>query len=225
MVKSQPSVGEVRVVDDVASAFALLVADEAPGSVALSGGGTARRCYETLAATPGVDWTSVTVLFGDERWVPVTSEESNEGMARQVLLDRVAPVKVRSLRGAGDTPEEAAAAYDAEVAVLAGPDLVHLGLGGDGHTASLFPGSPALEVDDRLVVATGDDAHPYRRLSFTFPAIARARLVVVTVSGPEKAGAWRRLCRGDDVPAARISAERVLWLVDPAAGGGGFARS
>jgi len=141
-------------------------------------------------------------------------------MARQVLLDRVDPADVRSLRSAGDTPEEAAAAYDAEVAALAGIDLVHLGLGDDGHTASLFPGSPALAERGRLVVATGDDAHPHRRLTFTFPAIARAGLAVVTISGSAKAEAWRRLCQGDDVPAARIGGERVLWMVDPDANAG-----
>jgi 6-phosphogluconolactonase len=215
-----PPVGEVEVVDDVAAAFAALVAEEAPATVALSGGGTARRCYEALAATPGIDWPSVTVLFGDERWVPVASEDSNEGMARQVLLDLVDPAEMRSLRGAGDTPEEAAAAYDTEVAALPGLDLVHLGLGDDGHTASLFPGSPALEIEDRLVVATGDDAHPYRRLTFTFPAIARARLAVVTVSGSGKADAWLSLCRGENIPAARIDAGRLLWLVDTAVGAG-----
>jgi 6-phosphogluconolactonase len=212
-------VGEVQVVDDVAAAFADLVVAEAPSTVALSGGGTARRCYERLAVTPGIDWSLVAVLFGDERWVPVTSDDSNEGMARRVLLDVVDPAEVRSLRGAGDEPEAAAAAYDTELAALARLDLVHLGLGDDGHTASLFPGSPALEVEDRLVVATGDDAHPHQRLSFTFPAIARARLVVVTVSGEGKAEAWRRLGCGEDLPAARIRAERVLWLVDPAAAG------
>lgn len=207
-------------VDDVADAFAGLVADEAPAVVALSGGGTARRCYSALASRPGVAWAGVTVLFGDERWVPVGSDDSNEGMARRVLLDRVGPGAVQSMREAGGrTPEEAAAAYDDLVAGLPALDLVHLGLGDDGHTASLFPGSPALEVDDRLVVATGDDAHPHRRLTFTFPAIAGARLVVVTVSGAGKAPAWSRLCRGDDVPAARVRAERVVWLVDPAAAG------
>jgi 6-phosphogluconolactonase len=216
----RPPAGEVRVVDDVAGAFAALVVDEAPGSIALSGGETARRCYEALAATRGIAWSSVTILFGDERWVPVTSEESNEGMAREVLLDRVGLVEVRSLRGAGETPVEAAGAYDIEVAAMAGLDLVHLGLGDDGHTASLFPGSPALEIEDRLVVDTGDADHPHRRLTFTFPAIARARLVVVTVSGSAKADAWRHLCRGDDIPAARIRAERVLWLVDAAVDAG-----
>lgn len=219
MTSGRPPVGAVQVVEDVAGAFAALVADEAPGSIALSGGGTARRCYERLAVIPGIEWASVTVLFGDERWVPVTSDDSNEGMARQVLLDLVDPAEVRSLRGAGDTPEEAAAAYDKEVAVLPGIDLVHLGLGDDGHTASLFPGSPALAVRDRLVVATGDDAHPHPRLTFTFPAIARSKLAVVTISGSAKAEAWRRLCQGDDIPAARIRAGRVLWLVEREASG------
>lgn len=218
----RPPVGHVEVVDDVAGAFAALVVAKAPTTVVLSGGGTARRCYEALAGVPGLDWSSLTVLFGDERWVAVSSDDSNEGMARQVLLDLVDPIpEVRSLRGAGGSPEEAAEAYDTQIAALAGLDLVHLGLGDDGHTASLFPGSPALEVDDRLVAATGDGAHPHRRLTFTYPAIAQARLVVVTVSGAGKADAWRRLGRGDDLPAARIQAEQVLWLVDPAATGRG----
>ncbi len=216
---SVPPTGEARVVDDVAGAFADLVVAERPSVIALSGGGTARRSYSVLATRPGLAWRDVTVLFGDERWVPVDSDDSNEGMARRVLLDRVGAGAVRSMREAGATPEEAAAAYDRLLRELPALDLVHLGLGDDGHTASLFPGSPALEVDDRLVVATGDDAHPHRRLTFTFPAIARARLVVVTVSGAEKAPAWARLCRGEDVPAARIRAERVVWLVDPAAAG------
>lgn len=214
----RPPVGEVDVVDDVAGAFAALVVTEAPSTVALSGGSTARRCYEALVARD-VDWRSVTVLFGDERWVPVDSPDSNEGMAREVLLDQVRPAAVRSMREAGPTPQAAADAYDRLVAEVAPIDLVHLGLGDDGHTASLFPGSPALDVDDRLVVATGDDAHPHPRLSLTFPGIARARVVVVTVSGAGKADAWQRLCRGDDIPAARIRAPQVLWLVDlPAAG-------
>ena len=221
METNRPPLGEVEVVDDVAAAFAALVVNEAPSTLALSGGGTARRCYQLLATTPGLDWSSITAFFGDERWVPVASEDSNEGMARQVLLDLVGPAEIRSLRGAGTTPEEAAAAYDTQVAALPGLDVVHLGLGDDGHTASLFPGSQALDVTDRLVVATGDDAHPHPRLTFTLPAIARARLVVVTVSGAGKAQAWRRLTRGEDLPAARIRAERILWLVDPAAAGTG----
>lgn len=216
-VAAGPPVGEVRVVEDVGVAFAELAVAEGPATLALSGGGTARRCYQALATTPGVAWSGTQVLFGDERWVPVDHPDSNEGMARQALLDRVAPGRVHSLREAGGTPEAAAAAYDALVGSVGRLDLVHLGLGEDGHTASLFPGSPALAVDDRLVVATGDDAHAHPRVTFTLPAIGRADLVVVTVSGEAKAEAWRRLCADDDVPAARVRGGRVVWLVDPAA--------
>ena len=123
-------------------------------------------------------------------------------------------------RGAGPTIGEAAAAYDALVGEAPPIDLVHLGLGPDGHTASLFPGNPALAERDRLVVATGDDLHPQPRLTFTFPAIARARLAVVTVSGEEKRAAIERIRAGDDLPGARIRAERVVWLGDRAALGG-----
>lgn len=213
-----PPVGEVRVVPDVADAFADLVVAEAPTSIALSGGGTAEECYRALAARgDALHWPAVTVVFGDERFVPVDHPDSNEGMARRALLDHVAPLVVLSMAEAGPDPESGAAAYAEVVAAVAPLQLVHLGLGEDGHTASLFPGSPALEEQVALVVATGDDAHPHPRLTLTSPAIAGARLVVVTVAGSAKAQAWARVCRGDDVPAARITAERVVWLVDPAA--------
>ena len=198
--------GEVRVVDAVPGAFADLLTEEAPESVALSGGGTARACYAELARRD-VDWRGVTVFFGDERVVPVTSEDSNEGMARRVLLDHVKPVEIHSMVGAG------AAAYDELVRALPPIELVHLGLGADGHTASLFPGAPQLDVTDRFVVEAGDAQHPHPRLTFTFPAIARSQLAVVTVAGADKRDAWSRLQRGDDLPAARIRASRVLWLV------------
>ncbi len=110
--------------------------------------------------------------------------------------------------------------YDEVVRAAPPIDVVHLGLGPDGHTASLFPGSSALAETERLVVATGDDAHPQPRLTFTFPAIARARLVVVTVAGAEKRDAVERIRAGEDLPAAHIRAERVVWLGDRAALGG-----
>ena len=200
--------GEVRVVDDVPAAFADLVVEEAPESVALSGGGLARRCYEQLAARD-VDWRTVTVFFGDERAVPVTHEDSNEGMARQVLLDRAKPTVIHSMTGLG------ADRYDELVRSVPPIELVHLGVGPDGHTASLFPGAPQLHVTDRFVVGAGDDAHPHPRITFTFPAIARSQLAVVTVAGPEKRDAWARLQAGDDLPAQHIRATRVVWLVAP----------
>jgi 6-phosphogluconolactonase len=213
-------VGEVRVVPDVAAAFVELVVAEAPTSMALSGGGTAESCYRALAAAEGIDWPAITVVFGDERWVPADHPESNEGMARRALLDHVSPAAVHSMAGAGEELEAAADAYARVVASLTPIQLVHLGLGDDGHTASLFPGSPALEEAVALVVATGDDEHPHPRLTFTYPAIASSRLAVVTVAGTDKAEAWARVHRGDDLPATHIAAARVVWLIDPAAAAG-----
>jgi 6-phosphogluconolactonase len=210
--------GDVRIVDDVASAFADAVVEAAPASIALSGGGTAKGAYSALA-TRDLDWSGIDVWFGDERFVPVDDPDSNEGMARAVLLDRAGPRAIHSMSGAGVTADAAAQAYDALVAGAPPIDVVHLGLGPDGHTASLFPGSAALDVTDRLVVTNGDDLHPHPRLTFTYPALARSRLVVFTVAGDEKRDAFTSIRAGDDLPAGRVTAERVLWLVDPAAAG------
>jgi 6-phosphogluconolactonase len=204
-------IGDVVYADDVAAAFADLVVREQPRSLALSGGGTARRCYEALAGRSGVDWTTVTVLFGDERIVPVEHPDSNEGMAREELLDHVPVGAIRSLVGLGpDT-------YGDLLRELDVVDLVHLGLGPDGHTASLFPGSAALDERDRLVVRAEAQLPPLvDRFTMTLPAIARARHVVFTVEGMAKADAWQRVRQGDDVPATRVLAARVTWLVDGA---------
>jgi 6-phosphogluconolactonase len=210
--------GEIRVVGDVASAFADAVVDAAPASIALSGGGTAKDCYEALAGR-ALDWSGIDVWFGDERFVPVDDPDSNEGMARAVLLDRTGPRSIHSMSGAGDTADAAARAYDSLVAAAPPIDVVHLGLGPDGHTASLFPGSAALGVTDRLVVTNGDDLHPHPRLTFTFPALTRSRLVVFTVAGDDKRDAFTRIRAGEDLPAGRVTAERVLWLVDAAVAG------
>jgi 6-phosphogluconolactonase len=209
--------GEIQVVEDVPRAFADLVVDVAARSIALSGGGTARSCYEALADA-AVEWSEVSVLFGDERWVPVGDPDSNEGMARAVLLDTVKPRAIHSLRNAGDTIDAAASAYDALLRQTGPVGLVHLGLGPDGHTASLFPGSSALAVSDRLVVPNpGDATHPHDRLTFTYPAIEQSELAVFTVDGEDKRDAFARVRAGDDVPAAHVTAQRVIWLVDAAA--------
>lgn len=208
--------GELRVVDHVPRAFADLLVEEAPPTLMLSGGSTARRCYELLAGA-GIDWDGVDVFFGDERWVPVDDPDSNEGQARQACLDRVGPRAIHSMRNAGDSIERAADAYDRLLRAYGPLDFVHLGLGPDGHTASLFPGSPALEERARLVVATGDDDHPHPRLTVTFPALNQSRLAVFTVAGEQKREALRRVRSDDDLPAARVSAARVVWLVDEAA--------
>jgi 6-phosphogluconolactonase len=208
--------GEIRVVDHVPQAFAALVVAEAPQSLALSGGSTARECYELLATAP-LDWRTVDVFFGDERWVPVGDPESNEGMARVAFLDQTLPRSINSMRYAGATIEEAADAYDSLLRDHGPLGLVHLGLGPDGHTASLFPGSPALDERERLVAATGDDLHPHPRLTLTFPALDQSHLAVFTVAGEGKRDAFRRVKAGEGLPAGRVSAQHVIWLVDEAA--------
>jgi 6-phosphogluconolactonase len=210
--------GELRVVDRVPQAFAALVAEEAPASLALSGGNTARQCYRLLAGAE-VAWDEVDVFFGDERWVPVSDPESNEGMARHAFLDQTLPRNVYSMRHAGETLERAADGYDRLLRDYGPLGFVHLGLGPDGHTASLFPGSPALDERERLVVATGDGLHPLPRLTLTYPALSRSRLAVFTVAGEGKREAFQRVKSGDELPAARVSAARVIWLVDEAANG------
>jgi 6-phosphogluconolactonase len=209
--------GEVRIVDDVPAAFAALVVERAPRSIALSGAWLARDCYAALR-NAAVDWPTVDVYFGDERFVPVSSPDSNEGQARRTLLDHVAARAIHGMYADGRI-EEAADAYDELIRTAPPIELIHLGIGPDGHTASLFPNTGALDETERLVVANGDDAHPHPRLTFTFPAIARSRLVVIAVSGAEKREAIARIRAGEDLPGARIRAGEVIWLIDPEARG------
>jgi 6-phosphogluconolactonase/glucosamine-6-phosphate isomerase/deaminase len=133
-------------------------------------------------------------------------------MVRRTLFDPLgaAPRRFHSMVELG------ADKYDALVRSAPPIDIVHLGVGPDGHTASLFPDSPALDETHRLVVETGDHLHPLPRITFTFPGIARARLALVTVEGEEKREVMQGI-RAGNFPAARINAERVLWLGDRAA--------
>ena len=211
--------GELRVVEDVPTHFADLVVANAPASIALSGGELAARCYEVLAARP-FDWSGVEVYLGDDRFVPEDHSESNEHLVRRALFDSVAPRALHPMYRPGPI-QEAADAYDSLVRSSPPIDIVHLGMGPDGHTASLFPGSPALDVIDRFVVATGDELHPHPRLSFTYAAIARSPLVLMTVSGEDKRDAFARIAAGEDLPAARIRAEKLLWIVDETVTGPG----
>ncbi|HUS61991.1 MAG TPA: 6-phosphogluconolactonase, partial [Acidimicrobiales bacterium] len=217
-------VGEVMVVDDVAAAFAARVIEAFHArqsevfSIALSGGDTARRCYERLARDGGeaIDWWQVDVYWGDERCVAPDHEDSNERLGRECLLERVGAANaVHPMRC-----EEGAGAYHLRVSEAGRLDVVHLGLGDDGHTASLFAGSPALDAEAGSLVALNQDPsghNPHRRMTLTFEGIARARLALVTVSGAAKREAFRRVQAGDDIPASRIRADRVIWLVDHAA--------
>lgn len=216
--------GELRIVDDVPRAFAAFVGDAFQRrqgelfSVALSGGGTARRCYEQLSANDdgAIDWFSVDVYWGDERCIPPDHEDSNERLGREALLTRVGTANaVYPMRC-----DEGADAYQLRLGEAGMIDVIHLGLGTDGHTASLFPESAALRADPgRLVTMNSDPLgnNPYERMTLTFSGIERGRSVVVTVAGEEKQAAMQAVHDGQDVPAAHIRAAEVVWLVDPSA--------
>ncbi len=219
--------GEVICVDDVAGEFSERVVEaflNRPGdgfSLVLSGGATARRCYERLATDGAdqIDWWQVDVYWGDERCVAPGDVDSNERLGREALLERVGAANAVYPMRCEEGPDP----YQQRVAQAGRLDLVHLGLGPDGHTASLFPGSAALDADPgRLVVMNEDPTgrNPHRRMTLTFSGIARARLVVVTVEGEGKREAFAAVRRGDpDVPATRIQADQIIWLVDSAAAG------
>lgn len=216
--------GELVVVDDVPGEFAERVIEAfhtRPNdnfAVALSGGTTARRCYERLADEGGtqIDWWKVDVYWGDERCVPLDDPDSNYRLGREALLERVGAVDANFPMRC----EEGADPYQLRVGELGRFDLVHLGLGRDGHTASLFPGSAALDADPGRLVVMNDDPlgnNPHRRMTLTFAGIARARTAMVTVVGEDKAEALAAVARGDDLPATRLRADRLVWIVDPAA--------
>jgi 6-phosphogluconolactonase len=238
--------GTVEVVASVADRFAEVVSEAlargtaaAPAdrgvSLFLSGGPTARAAYERLAqvagpgalaggpvTTPRVDWTRVDVYWGDERCVPPDDKDANQRLCREALLDRVGPLRSVHPMYTGGDPAAAAAAYQQELSGLDTFDVVHLGMGPDGHCASLFPGSTSLDApDDVLVLADSDpnDTNPHERITLTLPAIARARLVVFTVAGASKRDAFARVRKGEPLPAGRVRASEVLWLVDPEAAG------
>jgi 6-phosphogluconolactonase len=222
-------IGRIEVVPSVGDAFATLVAERlaaAPPegySLFLSGGSTAEEAYRTLAERTGLRWASVDVYLGDERCVPLDHPDSNHRMITEALLDVVGPARSDHPMYRTGSPEAAAAAYQAEVAALGPLDLVHLGLGPDGHTASLFPGSEALAIDDPAVLVSANrdplGNNPHDRITLTLPGIARARTVVFTVDGESKRAPLARIAAGDDLPAARVTADEVIWLVDAAAAG------
>jgi 6-phosphogluconolactonase len=213
-------------VDDVPRAFADAVIEAfaaRPGprfALVLSGGATARASYEVLATREGIDWSVVDIYVGDERVVPPDDEDANQRLIREALLDRVGPVGSFVPMPTELPLDECVAAYQRVMSDLvtgAGIDVIHLGMGPDGHTASLFAGAPTMDAEPGELVAATEDPNglnPHPRLTLTLPAINSARLAVFTVAGSSKAEAVARLLRGEDIPAARVHAGHNLWLVD-----------
>jgi 6-phosphogluconolactonase len=202
-------------------------------AVALAGGSTPRYAYELLAKAEYkdcVDWSRVNLFFGDERLVPPASPESNYRMVNDALISRV-PIPADNVhRIIGETaPYESAKEYEALLKKFFGTvnwprlDLVWLGMGDDGHTASLFPGSDALKENTRWVVPT---RHPHTgqdRITLTLPVLNHAARVIFTVTGREKAATLARVLRGDstdeELPARKIGPVNgtLEWLVDQSA--------
>lgn len=206
------------------------IAERGRFAVALAGGSTPKATYEVLARdhVSDVDWPNVHVFFGDERTVPPNHEDSNYRMAREALLDHVPVGFVHRMRGELP-PEEAAAACEEELREFSGGeapvlDLIMLGIGGDGHTASLFPETSALEVTDRLAVANPVPKLDTTRLTLTVPVLNAARQIYFLVAGEDKAEALKEILEGDADPR-RYPAKLVrppggvTWMVDGAAAG------
>ena len=196
-----------RAADELEAVFARApVADDDLIRVALSGGDGQRRLFEVLAERQTIAWDRVALYQVDERLAPHGHSDRNLTMLEDVLLSKVRPAEVHRM------PVDDLGSYD--VPVL---DLVQLGLGADGHTASLIAGDPAVNVTDRQVSLSGV-YEGRRRMTLTIPTIDRARRRLWVVSGAEKADALRLLLRADrSIPASRISRERTLVLVDRAA--------
>ena len=221
--------GELVVVDDVPSAFADRVVSAFHGradeefSLALSGGPTARACYEKLAVVGAemIDWWLVNVLWSDERCVPPDDPNSNQLLVRQALLEKVGAANAVYPMRCEEGPEP----YQLRIGEMGRLDVIHLGMGPDGHTASLFPNSAALDAEPGLLVALNEDPserNPFRRMTLTYSGIARGRLVIFTVAGESKREAMQAVVDGADLPAARVTADKVIWLVDHAAAPGGY---
>lgn len=204
-------------------------------TIALSGGSTPRALFRLLSQEPWrewIDWERLYVFWGDERTVPPDDPESNYRMAHEELLARV-PIpagQIHRMRGEDD-PSEAARSYEAvlrEVFALAPGawprfDLILLGIGADGHTASLFPGTAALHETERLVVANEVPQLSTTRLTLTAPVITAAAQVLVLAAGADKADAVRRAIAGprdlEETPSQLLRDARgeVTWLLDEAA--------
>ncbi len=191
-----------EVVDDPAQRCAerLAEAANAGGHIALTGGSTPQVAYEQLAAMD-VNWSGVSLWWGDERCVPPDDERSNYGMAKAALLDRIdgEQPEVHRIEGEREEPRSAADAYEDELRAAFGDgvpqlDLILLGLGPDAHVASLFPGQLSLEVHDRLVVAVEEPGRPpwVSRVSLTLPVLNAGREVLFLVTGADKAEAVHR---------------------------------
>lgn len=207
----------------------------APFRIALSGGSTPRKLYELLGSQDyahRLPWERLHLFFGDERMVPHTDDASNFRMVDEALLKHV-DIPFRNVHPMPvlDDVEKAAQLYEETLQQEYGTtqlqkgkplfDLVLLGLGTDGHTASLFPDTPVLQEKQKWVSWSEPQTAPHKRMTLTYPAIASSHLVVFVVSGESKIDIFRKVReKGASYPSSRIETEgEVHWVLDKAAGG------
>ena len=216
---------EIQVLDDPSDELARYLVEAVRGgkSIGLSGGSSPVRGYE-LAAAQQPDWSAAEVWLVDARCVPHDDERSNARLVQEAILDRLErlPRAVHFVDGAVE-PDEAAARYDAE---LEGArfDVCVMGIGPDGHTASLFPGGPELDERERRAVASEARMEPFvPRVTATIPFLAESDLMVYVITGADKADAVRRSFAEEpspDTPGSLVRGRRTVVLLDPDAASG-----
>jgi 6-phosphogluconolactonase len=217
----------------------LACATPGPFAIALSGGSTPKRLYQLLAAAPlreAMPWERVHLFFGDDRFVAADDPNSNFGMARDAMIAHV-PVPPENVHGipTNGTPADGARQYETTLKAYYGADrldparplfdAVLLGMGPDGHTASLFPGKPALDEKQRWAVEVPEPGlNPFvPRVTLTYPVLESARSVAFVAAGADKTAMMRRVLAGEQaLPSARVApVGELIWFIDRAAHGEG----
>jgi 6-phosphogluconolactonase len=214
--------------------LARIAANDDRVAICLTGGSSPRQLYQLLATDAyrhQIPWERVHWFIGDERFVPADDPLNNMGMARRIFLDRCAPVaNIHPIPTDAGNPDEAARRYESELKSFYGADelesarplfdVVLMGVGPDGHTASLFPDYPAVEETDRWAVGVPTaNVEPFvPRVTLTLPALGSCREMLFEVAGSEKRAILTRVLDGETLPASRAhSIGETLWLVDEAA--------
>lgn len=217
-----------------ARVLARMAANSGRIAVCLTGGSSPKALYQLLASEPyrgDIPWDRVHWFIGDERFVPPTDPRNNMAMARRIFLDRFAPVaNIHPIPTGSGSPDASADSYARELKSFYGADeltparplfdLVLMGMGPDGHTASIFPGYPALDERERWVVGVPNaNVEPFvPRVTLTLPTLASCREMLFEVAGAGKRAILMRVLEGENLPAQRAGAiGETIWLVDKAA--------
>ena len=228
VLADKPSLVE-RAQEIILSRLDMAIEAEDRFTIALSGGSTPKTLYEALSSQ-NLPWSKIHIFWGDERYVPSTHPDSNQLMVGQAWLNKVEiPAEnIHPMDTSGKDPNQDASKYEAQLqqffqtkpGKFPAFDLILLGMGDDGHTASLFPHTEALKVRDRLIAVGNKDGQP--RLTFAIPLINKAKCVMFLVAGANKRSALKEVfaTQGDETqyPSRSIDPEgELLWLLDSAA--------